>query len=262
MDWIEIDVQALKDTADFLMVHDSVLENETTGSGDVGECSLEEAKQLRVKDHPEYAPGLLSELIPLLADYSHKPCMQLDFKNLYPFPTDEPIMRFVEMIRPLMGQIHVSSSADWQLRKLKQIAPWIEIGFEIELYFDLRRKDRQYDPNQPPYREGAYGYHDDSLLSLSKIWPEVDYLEDRCTVLLNQVPGISTLYVNHRLMTRSLDVGFNWAEVANAQGITLSTWTLDADNPAAVKNAPRLLDAGAYRFTTNTPVAMTEILTA
>jgi glycerophosphoryl diester phosphodiesterase len=260
VDWIEVDVQALQDGEDYLMVHDDTLEHETSGSGVVGECSLEEARKLRIKGKPDYAPGLLSNLIPLLQDDQHKPCVQLDFKSFFLFPTDEPLGRFVDMLKPLASQIHVSSPADWQLRKLKQMAPWMDIGFDIEFHFDLRQPDEHYDPRQPPYREGAYGYHDDSLLSMGIIWPEVDYLADRCTVLLNQVPGISTLHVNHHLMAHSLDVGFNWAEAAHARGVALSTWTLDADNPAAVKYAPRLRDAGVDRFTSNTPAALEKML--
>ena len=40
--WIEIDVTALADS-DYLLVHDPVLQSETTGLGPVGECSVERA---------------------------------------------------------------------------------------------------------------------------------------------------------------------------------------------------------------------------
>ena len=66
---IEVDLTPL-DGNDFLLVHDPVLESETSGVGNVNQCTPQHAKTYRIKyrdtitDHP---PALLSEVIALIA---------------------------------------------------------------------------------------------------------------------------------------------------------------------------------------------------
>src|SRR5690242_8176220 len=62
---IEVDITPLAD-GDFLLVHDADLEAETTGSGKVGECVPEQAKNYRLKYRgavTDHAPALLSEVV-------------------------------------------------------------------------------------------------------------------------------------------------------------------------------------------------------
>ena len=260
VDWIEIDVTALKDGADYLLTHDDVLEHETSGTGRVDTVTVDQARTLTIKDRPDYPAALLSDVVALFSNYDTQTRLQLDFKNVYPFSTDAPLLRFLDIVEPLGERVHVSSPADWQLRRLKHFAPWLDVGFEIMFYFDLRSPKQVYDPPHPPYLLGAFGYYDDSLLAREAIWTEAAYLRDRCTTLLHQVPGISTLYVHHKILARSLDADFNWAQAAQAADVKLSTWTLDVDNPVAVANAPRLRDAGVIQFTSNTPLALAKLL--
>ena len=77
---------------------------------------------------------------------------------------------------------------------------------------------------------------------------------------MNQVPDISVFYLEHTLIARSLQDGFNWAECLHEHGIKLDAWTMDVTNPAAVLNAPRLLKAGVDVFTSNTPRALGALL--
>jgi len=123
-------------------------------------------------------------------------------------------------------------------------------------YLDYRYPAEAVDPRVPPFREGAYGYHDDAVLAVAKTWPTAEYLADRCDVLLRQVPEISTLYINHRTLVQSLEDGFNWATACHHANLRLATWTIDVGDEVAVENARRLRAAGVDRFTSNTPQAL------
>jgi glycerophosphoryl diester phosphodiesterase len=186
----------------------------------------------------------------------------LDFKNVLPFTDDEPLRRLERIIRPLGERVIVSSGADWQLRRLRKAAPWLELGFDIHFYIDWRDPNHPTDPRIPPYRQGAYGYWDEYPTAVAPLYSAPEYLADRCALLATFVPGVTTFYAGHALLAQGLDDGFNWAAALHDLGIKLDVWTVDSTNPAAVTNALRLLAAGAEQFTTNTPGEMREILSA
>jgi glycerophosphoryl diester phosphodiesterase len=118
---------------------------------------------------------------------------------------------------------------------------------------DWRRADETIDPRLPPFRLGAYGYWDDHILARERYWSTADYLAERCGNLVDSVPGISTFYIDHKLIAQSLDDGFNWAVALHERDIKLDAWTLDIGNTVAETNARRLLTAGVDQFTSNTP---------
>jgi glycerophosphoryl diester phosphodiesterase len=257
---IEVDITALA-VSDYLLVHDPLLESETSGSGPVDKCSAPDSRQLTIKKRgaiTSYRVPLLSEVVPLFVNSTAR--LQLDFKNDRPLDSDEPLYRLVNLIAPLGERVLVSTGADWQLRRLRRIAPNLRLGFDVMGYIDHELPGDGRDPNSFPKRLGAYGYYDDHPLSLARHWPAADYLRDRCESMLGLVPGVSTFYIRHTLLAQSLADGFNWAEALHERGITLDAWTMDVTNPVAVWNAPRLLDAGVDMFTTNTPQALAKLL--
>ncbi|MFW5772047.1 MAG: glycerophosphodiester phosphodiesterase [Phototrophicaceae bacterium] len=265
-DCVEVDILALA-AGDYLVVHDELLETETTGSGPVMACTPEQARTLYIRwhdeeeDNPErYPVPLLSEVVALLEAYPGKTRLQLDFKNFIPFASDEPLRRLVELVRPLGERVIVTSCADWQLRRLRRLAPWLDLGFDILFYLDWRDPNREYDSRLPPFRESSYGYFDDHLLAVGQSWPVRDYLADRCEVLARQVPGASALYINHALLIQSLDDGFNWAEALASMGMQTVAWTLDADNSRHMAHTFRLYENGVRQFTSNTPLALAGLL--
>lgn len=260
--FIEIDIMALMDE-DFLLVHDFDLDAETDGSGSVGACTPAVARGLRIRHNggvTAYHVPRLSEVVDLFGQYANGTRLQLDFKNVLPFANDEPLQRLERIIRPLGERVIVSSGADWQLRRLRRLAPWLDLGLDVHFYVDWRDPNHAHDPRVPPYREGAYGYWDDHPLAVMPLYPVAEYLADRCATLAALVPGVSTFYVEHKLLAKSLDDGFNWASALHNLGIKLDVWTVDSTNPVAVANAHRLLAAGVDQFTTNTPGEMAKIL--
>ena len=188
--------------------------------------------------------------------------LQIDYKDVYPATSDEPLRRLAHLIEPLGKQVIVSTGADWHLRKLQRLASWLDIGFDIGFYLDWRDPSWKEEPENPPYQRGAYGYHDDHILARAKILPAADYLAERCEELLCIVPTARIWYVSHHLLARCLDDGFNMAQWLHERQVKLDAWTLDVDKPVALANATRLRDAGVDLFTTNTPRDMASHLKA
>jgi len=258
--FIEIDVTALA-ASDYLLVHDARLESETTGQGDVSAITAANAKTLHIKQLDEatpYAPALLSEVVALFLDRGGRSRLQIDFKNVLPLRNDEPLRRLVSLIEPLKDRVLVSTSADWHLRRLRALAAWLDLGFDIGFYLDYR--PQPVDPRVPPFRLGAYGYHDDHILAMQPLLDPAAYLAERCELLFRAVSDVSTWYVNYRLLTRALDEGFNMATWLHRVGLKLDAWTLDVDQPAALAEIPRLKASGVDQFTTNTPRALAILL--
>ncbi|MHB8625995.1 MAG: glycerophosphodiester phosphodiesterase [Aggregatilineales bacterium] len=261
-DFVEIDVTALAHT-DYLLVHDPALENETTGNGPVEACTPDEARLLRFARSgvPTNARvPLLSEVITLFRDYQTATRLQIDYKNMFPFPSDEPLRRLIQLIEPLQARVLVSAGADWQLRRLRALAPWLELGFDIGFYLDWRPAEEPVGPMTYPKQYGVYGFWDDHPLASHRFWPTAEYLADRCGAFIGLVPGASTFYISHLVLAHSLDDGFNWAEALHRAGIKLDAWTLDVDDALAVTNAKRLLAAGVDQFTSNTPGTLAALL--
>ena len=260
--FIEIDVNALADT-DYLLGHESELEAETSGQGAVIECSSQRARRLFIKHRgvaTHYPVALLSDVVRLFEN-SHQPAfLQLDYKNVIPFSSDEPLYRLIKLIEPLEEHVIVSSGADWQLRKLRKIAPWLNLGLDIMWYIGWQPANEPRDPRDYPKQLGAYGYYDDHILASEVHWPTKEYLRDRCESLLPIVPGVCAFYLEHTLIAQSLCDGFNWAEALHQQGIRLDAWTMDVTNPVAVKNLQPLREAGVDLFTSNTPKALAALL--
>ncbi len=256
--FIEVDVNALADT-DYLLGHESELEAETNGQGPVIECPSRQARSFCIKHGgviTQYPVALLSDVVHLFENSTHATYLQLDYKNVIPFSSDEPLFRLIKLIEPLGSRVIVSSGADWQLRKLRKIAPWLNLGLDIMWYISWQPANEPHDPRDFPKNLGAYGYYDDHILSTQIHWPAAEYLRDRCESLMRIVPDVCAFYIEHHLVAQSLRDGFNWAETLHQQGIKLDAWTMDVTNPAAIKNLQPLREAGVDMFTSNTPRAL------
>lgn len=258
--FVEIDVVALA-ADDYLLVHDSVLEHETTGTGDVSATLPAQIAGLFIKtragETTPYRPPLLSEVVVLFAEYPNGARLQIDFKNVFPMRDDEPMRRFLKLIEPLGERVIVSSGADWNLRWMRRNAAWLDLGFDIGFYLDYRTGTP--DPRQPPYFLGAYGYYDDHVLAKMALLTPAQYLTERCEIMHSGIPQVSTWYVNYQLLLRALDEGFNMMDWLHERGIKMDAWTLDIGR-VPEDALLRLRDAGVDQFTTNTPLALAQVL--
>jgi len=259
---VELDITALA-ADDYLLVHDLILESETSGKGLVADCTLEQSRLLTFGGYRRataYRVPLLSEVVKRVIAHPGASQLQLDFKNEEPFSSDEPLRRLIGLIEPLGPRVLVSTGADWQLRRLHRLAPWLALGFDVMGYLDWEPAGRLRDPRDHPKRQAAYGYYDDHRFAAMPGWSTAEYLAYRCESLVGLVPAVSTFYLRHTLIAQSLADGFNWAQALHERGVRLDAWTIDVTNPVAVANAPRLLAAGVDLFTTNTPHALAQLL--
>ena len=261
---IEVDINALaKD--DYLLVHDEMLEEETNGKGAVMDCAVETARRLLIHlkgKATSFSVPLLSDVVGVFIRDPGTTQLKLDFKNLIPFQEDEPLRRLIRLIEPIRERVIVSTGADWQLRKMRKMAPWLRLGFDIMLYIAWEPVNATRDPREFPKALGAYGYYDDHILATRAAMPIADYLQDRYESLLSQVEDISVFYLDYKMIAQSLVDGFNWADALHARGIQLDSWTMDVSNPDAVQKALPLLRAGVDLFTSNTPLALGALLAA
>ncbi len=254
--FIEIDIKALAD-GDYLLVHNALLDEETTGLGPVNTCTTSAARQLHIRHDGHATPyrvPLLSEVVDLLHASPATTQLQLDLKDQVP-ADDELLVRLVKQVELLGTRVIVSSTADWQLRRLRRLSPTLPLGFDIQLHLDWTREIER-DLHEPPHVRGVHGYWDDQPHAAFDTWPVTRYLHDRCDVLAGLVPSVRTFYVRHQLLAQSLRDGFNWAAALHQHGILLDAWTMDASNAEAIKTLPTLIEAGVDLITTNTPLVL------
>ncbi len=260
--FVEVDITALAD-GDYLLVHEATLEPETDGAGPVGACSLRAARQLHIRTvrgvTPFRAP-MLGDVVELMLSHPAQTRLQLDFKNMTPFASAEPLERLARMVEPLARRVIVSSAADWQLRKLRAIAPWLDLGLDIHFYIAWSAPGEVRSPGEHPRALGAYGYWDDHPIATQPIWSTAEYLCDRCEMLTSLAPGVSTFYINHRFLAQSLADGFDWATALRTRGIRSDAWTMDIGKPAAEACLPLLLAAGVDQITSNTPLTLAKMI--
>lgn len=262
--FIEVDIVALA-ADDYVLLHDHVLDHETTGHGAVAETApdaLAQVFHLFDGEPSPYPVARLSDVVRAMLEAGGRTRIQLDFKNVIPFDSDEPLERLIQLIAPLQDRVIVSSGADWQLRRMRRLAPWLDLGLDVHYYIDWRTAGEAVDPRQPPYRQGAYGYWDDHPLATQRFYSMRDYLADRCASLAGLVPGCSTFYLNYTMVMQALKDGFNWAEACHEHGIRLDIWTLDVHDEQRRQIAIRLREMGVDLFTTNTPTALAAALQA
>src|SRR5947207_15159839 len=107
---IEIDAAALADT-DYLLVHDLELDSETTGHCIVEACSPAQARDLFFAGSTCHVP-MLGQVVDLFQQFPGQTRLQIDFKNMIPFSSDEPLHRLINLIQPLGKRVIVSTGAD------------------------------------------------------------------------------------------------------------------------------------------------------
>ena len=120
---IEVDINALAD-GDYLLVHEPDLSAETNGAGKVGETPAARARSLFIKTRAAvtaYRVPLLSDVVSAYKVSPARSYLQLDFKNVIPFTSNEPFLRLLRLIEPIGDRVIVSSCADWQMRRLRKL---------------------------------------------------------------------------------------------------------------------------------------------
>lgn len=216
---IEVDISPLAD-GDFLMYHDGNLDGGATGKGPVAQCTSARARDLRLVRDGErtpHAPAILSAALGLLMSHRRPVELQLDLKLHAPL-TGRVLSGLVDMLKPWLDRVTVSSAGDWAVRALRALAPELRLGFDPLLYIEPDIGDES-DRQRPPYRVGAYGYRDDHPLAMIRWGSPADYLAARADALWAQVPIAGAVwYIRASLLAGMLEDGFDWAPICMGEG--------------------------------------------
>jgi len=256
---IEFDVTAIAG-AEYLLIHDEILDRETTGSGPVRPTTPAQAKRLRLRGWEE-PPALLSEVREILAAWRRPVKVQVDLKDQYPL-SSEDARGFLRAIEPLRANARLSvvvgCLADWNLRLLRRLDPALALGLDFALYLDAPV------PEFPrlPVRENVFGYLDDHPLGFRRGVSVQDYLRDRIESLCRLVPGAVEVYLRVEFIERALEDGVNPVEVVRETlgDIRTDGWTLNADDAQAEAKLRLLLSSGVGQVTTDTAVQLAAFL--
>lgn len=255
---IEFDIQPLAD-GDFVLLHDPLLEHETTGSGPVSMASRATVKAVRLRGFQE-PPALLSEVADVLGRVRSPLKVQVDFKPVVPIGS-RMADRVLDALAPLRAnpslEVVVGCLADWNLRTLRRADPTLRVGIDPALYLDAPV------PDSPglPVRLNAYGYMDDHPLGFRRLMRVRDYLVDRIEALLGLLPGAVEVYLRKEFVQQALRDGLNPVEHVKqvAGGILVDVWTVNLP-PTRPEELVELLDAGVDQVTTDTALQVAELV--
>lgn len=248
----EIDLNLLRDR-DFLVTHDALLDGGTTGSGPVRLTTRKEAAQLHCRWRDKVwddRPALLSEVVELLQAEASATILELDAKDVepWPWPRVEELARLVE---PVRDRIIVASCADWNLRRLVYVDSRIRVGFTPTFYLDWVPPD--VTPDDLPGEVGAYGYRDRHPLARARSEPTSDYLWERFSALMRLVPGATEMHIRLSLFEHMQSDGLgDTAHRLHRAGLRVDVWTLDAGTPDWQGRLNNAVWAGVDVVTTNT----------
>jgi len=253
---IEVDIRATSD-GEYALLHDSRLENQTTGWGAVASQTARtlEGVELLVGGRPSGEPvALLSQAVALAGAYSCLCELQLDLK-VDALLSSDALRSLLSLVEPLRPRVRITTDADWALRALCALAPHLALGFDPLAYLDVWKGGAQ-PATTPPFRRGAHGYRDDHPLAVAKWGTPAAYLEARAEALWAQAPPGVVWYIRGGMLERALDDGFDWVAWLHERGALVDTWTLDAERPDDLLLARRLAEAGVDRITTNDAPAL------
>jgi glycerophosphoryl diester phosphodiesterase len=249
----EIDFNMLRDR-DFLVTHDTQLDSGTTGSGPVRLATRKDAAELRCRWRGQVwddRPPLLSEVVELLQAYASPTVLELDAKDVEPWPYSR-VDELVRLVEPVRDRVIFGGCADWNLRRLVQVDPHIRVGFTPTFYLDWVPPNVV--PDELPGEVGAYGYRDRHPLARARNQPPSDYLWERVNGLIRLVPGAREMHIRLSLFERMQTDGLgDTAHRLHRAGLRVDVWTLDTGTPDWQARLTNAIWAGVDIVTTNTP---------
>ena len=255
---IEFDIRVTAD-GHFVLTHDAVLQNETTGHGRIREFSRQQLEPLHYRNSQEPL-AFLSQVVERLKTVSHPLKVQVDFKEALPVSKEEA-ETLLAKLEPLQNKdalrVVIGCLGDWNLRLFRRLNPEQELGLDFAFHLDAPVDG----PLRLPSRVNAYGYLDDHPLGFQKMMSAQDYLQDRLETLLNLVPKVSEVYLRKDFVFRALDDGFDPVAFIHdyLPGSYVDVWTIDDTGAGSRRDMKRALAAGANQITTNTALQWGEL---
>ena len=232
---LEVDLVATADD-DFVCLHELTLDEETTGSGPVGQATRAEIMRLRQRG----TDGAILDVPPLFLDEivaavnrQYRPShglVQLDIKETSSRYDDRLVGRLADTLGEAAPRF-VAGGCDWDvIARLRGAIPGLLAGYDPLDLFEER----------PPRNA-----------------PECEALAQTA---LRISPDADIYYLEARLVLGALDTGVNLVERFTANGAEVDVWTIDANRPNLRADLDRLIAAGVHQITTNDPDELLSML--
>ncbi len=251
----EIDLHLLRD-AEFLVLHDTTLDESTTGTGPTGDLTCREARSLRLRTAGQVSPErppLFGEVVALIRDLPSPTVLELDLVAFQPLPWSR-VEELVRLVEPVKDRVFLNG-CDWNMRRVREVDPTLAVAFDLLPHLDWLPAGAPGEQELGLPR-GAYGYLDAHPLARERSVPVAEYLADRLSVLARLVPGARELHVRLELFERMLADGVAAADLIHRHGLRVDVWTLNADTPEWRTRLAHVLAAGADVITSDTPHAL------
>jgi glycerophosphoryl diester phosphodiesterase len=227
---VEIDLQPLADGG-FAVIHDALLDRETTGTGPV--CGIDRPgflalfrrdEALRVLPEPALTLDVLSTRLGGIV--ASGAVLQLDLQCGDDDLTPRHVEGFAAALGPLSAQAILSGEDAAAVRRLAAAAPGLAVGYD------------------PCGETGQIG------LARAGSWPE--FVQES----LAAMPQARTIYLALELPFLAADQGFDLIGAFQRGGRLVDCFTLQGDEPDAADLARRLVTLGADQITTDDPAGL------
>lgn len=221
----------------FAVLHDFVLDRDTTGTGRVADAPPTALRTLFQRDGngrpTTHRPMLFEDLCALLAageGISPQAVLQLDLKEDAAVLTADVVESFAASATPVARHFILSGGHPDAIRRLADAVPNLPLGFD-------------------PCHEGAI----DRLVQTRDFAGFV-------AGAVAEFPRAEMIYLEYRLVLFAADHGVDLIDAFHVAGKRVDAYTLTTTDAAAVAIARRLLDLRADQITTDDSVGLEQAL--
>jgi glycerophosphoryl diester phosphodiesterase len=233
---VEVDLVRHADGG-FAVLHDFVLDHDTTGAGRVSATSADALRKLFFRDgsgRPTTShPMLFEDLCALIAaggEIAPEAVLQLDLKEDAAALDDRVVESFARAVGPIAGHFILSGGHPAAIARLADAAPGLAIGFD-------------------PCHEGT-------IDRLAKTRDFTRFVADAVTPF----PRAEMIYLEHRLVLFGEKHDFDLVGAFHAEGKRIDAYTLNAANRKTAAIAETLLAFRVDQITTDDPVGLESLL--
>lgn len=237
---VEVDLVVTGD-AGFAVLHDLMLDRETTGTGPVAAASDASIRRLRLRGNggePIDAPVmLLDDLCALMSSGTVAPTalLQLDYKEDARVLTPQAVENFARAVGPVAGNVILSSGDADAVALLAEGVANLRIGFGPGADLKLRTG---FDPSDETRFRAALS---------------AGLLEDFVAHALAAAPAAELIYLHWQMVTIAADAGFDLVAAFHAAGKRIDAWTINTVTAESLVQVHRLLDLRVDQITTDDP---------
>jgi glycerophosphoryl diester phosphodiesterase len=233
---VEVDLVRHADGG-FAVLHDFVLDRDTTGTGRVADTTASTIRALQLRDPAgrptAHRPMLLEDLCALIAqDGAAAPTavLQLDLKEDAPGIDAVVVDTFAAAVTPVARHFILSGGHPQAIGRLADAVPSLPMGYD-------------------PCHEGA----------IERLHADRDFAGFVATALA-AFPRARMIYLDHRLVLFAAEHGFDLIAAFHAAERTIDAYTLTRADAATAVVAEQLLALKVDQITTDDPVGLERLL--